>query len=69
MNNTFEHFEDIQKISGEKQLLKNVVGMIPDLLSPGNMDKEILRSTFSILGLFLTSNQLVTVHTHKDNKV
>jgi chaperonin GroEL len=41
----------------------------PDLLSPGNMDKEILRATFSILGLFLTSNQLITVHTKKDNKV
>jgi chaperonin GroEL len=42
---------------------------IPDLISPGNMDKEILRSCFSILGLFLTSNQLITVHTKKDNKV
>jgi hypothetical protein len=41
----------------------------PNLISPGNMDKEILRSTFSILGLFLTSNQLITVHTKKDNKV
>jgi chaperonin GroEL len=42
---------------------------IPSLVSPGNMDKEILRAIFSILGLFLTSNQLVTVHTKKDNKV
>jgi chaperonin GroEL len=44
-------------------------GYIPDLISPGNMDKEILRSCFSILGLFLTSNQLITVHTKRDNKV
>jgi chaperonin GroEL len=42
---------------------------VPDLISPGNMDVEILRATFSILGLFLTSNQLITVHTKKDNKV
>jgi hypothetical protein len=42
---------------------------IPDLISPGNMDKEILRSCFSILGLFLTSNQLITVHTKRDNKL
>jgi hypothetical protein len=43
--------------------------LIPSLISPGNMDKEILRATFSILGLFLTSNQLITVHAKRDNKV
>jgi chaperonin GroEL (HSP60 family) len=44
---------------------------VPNLISPGNMDIEILRSTFSILGLFLTSNQLVTVILGKDrsNKI
>jgi chaperonin GroEL (HSP60 family) len=69
MDNTFERFFDMKKDGDEKHYLNNVVGTIPDLISPGNMDKEILRSTFSILGLFLTSNQLVTVHTHRDNKV
>lgn len=46
-----------------------VSNRLPSLISPGNIDKEILRSTFSILGLFLTSNQLITVHIKKDNKV
>jgi hypothetical protein len=41
----------------------------PDLMAPGNMDKETLRAIFSILGLFLTSNQLITVLTKRDNKV
>jgi hypothetical protein len=58
----------IPVVKGEK-LYDDVEDIFPDLISPGNMDKEILRATFSILGLFLTSNQLITVHVKRDNKV
>jgi chaperonin GroEL len=82
MRDKFEEFESewvfhlerlkllkkIDNIDVEKST-ENVENVIPDLIAPGNMDKEILRATFSILGLFLTSNQLITVHTKKDNKV
>jgi chaperonin GroEL (HSP60 family) len=61
LSNEYESF-DLVKAS-------NTAQDVPDLISPGNMDKEILRATFTILGLFLTSNQLITVHTKKDNKV
>jgi hypothetical protein len=61
LKNRYESFSNLD--SGIK------IEEVPDLISPGNMDKEILRSTFTILGLFLTSNQLITVHTKKDNKV
>jgi hypothetical protein len=63
--------ELIEKIDNEDigKDKKGIIDVIPSLISPGNMDKEILRATFSILGLFLTSNQLITVHTKKDNKI
>jgi chaperonin GroEL (HSP60 family) len=67
MNNKFEavvNYSDTRTCLDSERIIS-----IPDLLSPGNMDKEILRATFSILGLFLTSNQLITVLTKKDNKV
>jgi chaperonin GroEL len=62
ITNDFEGFD-----FGQKH--KDFTNHVPDLISPGNMDKEILRSCFSILGLFLTSNQLITVHTKRDNRV
>jgi chaperonin GroEL len=62
LSNKFESFNNFM-------ILKNVDISVPNLVSPGNMDVEILRATFSILGLFLTSNQLITVHTKKDNKL
>jgi hypothetical protein len=65
IKNEFEGF-DFGQNNDVVDVCKNT---IPDLISPGNMDKEILRATFSILGLFLTSNQLITVHTKKDNKL
>lgn len=34
---------------------------IPSLIVPGNTDYELLRSVFSIVGIFLTSNQLITL--------
>ena len=37
------------------------VSKVPDLIVPGNTDIETLKSEFSILGLFLTSNQLMSV--------
>lgn len=37
------------------------VSKLPDLIVPGNTDIETLKSSFSILGLFLTSNQLLSV--------
>jgi chaperonin GroEL (HSP60 family) len=66
-----ERFELIKKMDGVDigKDVKGILDVIPNLISPGNMDKEILRATFSILGLFLTSNQLITVHTKKDNRV
>lgn len=39
---------------------------IPDLVVPGNTDYECLKSTFSILGLFLTSNQLISLMVKED---
>ena len=39
---------------------------VPDLIVPGNTDIECLRSVFSILGLFLTSNQLISVMVRED---
>jgi hypothetical protein len=40
---------------------EHLISFIPRLISPGNIDKETLRTIFSILGLFVTSNQLITV--------
>lgn len=37
------------------------VGEIPDLIVPGNTDTECLKSAFSIINLFLTSNQLISL--------
>lgn len=39
---------------------------IPDLIVPGNTDVECLKSVFSILSLFLTSNQLISVMVRED---
>ena len=39
---------------------------IPDLIVPGNTDVECLKSVFSILSLFLTSNQLISVMIRED---
>lgn len=39
---------------------------IPDLIVPGNTDVECLKSAFSILSLFLTSNQLISVMVRED---
>lgn len=38
------------------------------LLVPGNTDIEIMKSVFSVLNLFLTSNQLMSLHTPSTNK-
>lgn len=40
---------------------KLVIRSVPDLIVPGNTDTECLKSVFSILSLFLTSNQLISV--------
>ena len=37
------------------------IRFIPDLIVPGNTDIETLRSVFAIVGLFITSNQLLSV--------
>ena len=37
------------------------ISFIPDLIVPGNTDIETLRSVFAIVGLFITSNQLLSV--------
>lgn len=34
---------------------------VPDLIVPGNTDTECLKSVFSIINLFLTSNQLISL--------
>ena len=39
---------------------------VPDLIVPGNTDVECLKSVFSILSLFLTSNQLISVMVRED---
>lgn len=39
---------------------------VPDLIVPGNTDVECLKSAFSILSLFLTSNQLISVMVRED---
>jgi chaperonin GroEL len=81
LKNKFESFDSECLFNMSRAITNNVLNneipfkkydvwnTIPDLISPGNMDMEILRSTFSILGLFLTSNQLITVHTKRDNRV
>jgi hypothetical protein len=42
---------------------------VPDLIVPGNTDSEILRTVFSIVGLFLTSNQLITLLVDKTGTI
>lgn len=45
------------------------VKSIPSLIVPGNTDVEILRTVFSIVGLFLTSNQLITLLVDKTGSI
>jgi len=40
--------------------------LVPDLIVPGNTDVECLKSAFSIINLFLTSNQLISVMVRED---
>ena len=42
--------------------------LVPDLVVPGNTDSELLTSVFAILGLFLTSNQLLSVITAEEKR-
>ena len=42
--------------------------LVPDLIVPGNTDSELLTSVFAILGLFLTSNQLLSVITAEEKR-
>jgi len=37
-----------------------------NLIVPGNTDTEILHSVFNVISLFLTSNQLMSIHFNKD---
>ena len=41
----------------------------PTLIVPGNTDIEVLKSAFVIVGMFISSNQILSVHVAHDNKV
>lgn len=41
----------------------------PSLIVPGNTDVEVLKSAFCIVGMFISSNQILSVHVVKENKV
>ena len=71
-NDTPNQILETTKLFGKDQdaeIIKYVKDDLPSLMVPGNTDTELLRSVFSILGLFLTSNQLMSVHVQKENKI
>ena len=41
-------------------------GEIPSLIVPGNTDCELLRSVFCIVGMFISANQILSVHLKDD---
>lgn len=66
-------------ISGKTETLENVSKNIsnqstdvlpefPDLIVPGNTDSELLKSVFCIIGLFITSNQLISLIPQSNSK-
>ena len=48
--------------------LKTIIkdGEIPSLIVPGNTDCELLRSVFCIVGMFISANQILSVHLKDD---
>ena len=50
ISNKFESLKGTDKMKG-----------FPDLIVPGNTDSECIKSAFSIINLFLTSNQLISL--------
>lgn len=58
------HFDSLDSL-GTSDDLHN----LPTIIVPGNTDIEILKSAFCIVGMFISSNQILSVHVKHDNKV
>ena len=66
ISNKFEYL-DLKVIEdGNNKTIVPAMETLPELIVPGNTDYECMRSVFSILGLFLTSNQLISLLVKED---